>query len=240
MDGVNFDHIQNQSGLTGPVSWILSGKFDVVSDIVFPRDINEDMDINAIIAEILDNLSAAVSGEPFRDENDERPIPGQHRLSGPAIEAPVSAVGPTAERARKESEEARRQGRRQAAAAAAAVATTQSGAADETEAEAEVKEKLAIPPPSVVIDMDVRFKDIKAAVPLFTKDISYRTNAFVRPIVAFMNANKTLIPVHCRIVMDLSEFDGSLDLAQTGLLPVVSDKVSRSESDACVRRPCLG
>ncbi len=40
-----------------------------------------------------------------------------------------------------------------------------------------------------------------------------------------MNANKTLIPIRCRIVMDLSEFDGSLDLAQTGLLPVVSEKI---------------
>ena len=80
-------------------------------------------------------------------------------------------------------------------------------------------------PASVIIDLEVRFKDIKAAVPLFSSDLTYRTQTFVRPIVAFMNANHTLIPVHCRVVMDLSEFDGSMDLAQTGLLPVVSDKI---------------
>lgn len=219
VDGVNFDHIQNQSDLTGPISWILSGKFDVVADIKFPRDLSdEEADINKIIGEVLDNLTAALSGEHKGEMEEDGPIPGQHRLSGPAIEAPVSVVGATAERVRKESEEARRQGREPHVRASVGAPDTQ----EEVQSE---PPKAAIPPPTVVIDMDVRFKDIKAAVPLFTSDISYSTNAFVRPIVAFMNANKTLIPIRCRIVMDLSEFDGSLDLAQTGLLPVVSEKI---------------
>ncbi|KAG6857697.1 hypothetical protein H0H87_004113 [Tephrocybe sp. NHM501043] len=38
----------------------------------------------------------------------------------------------------------------------------------------------------VVVDIDLRFRDLKAAVPLFTKDLSYVNNALVRPIVAFM------------------------------------------------------
>ncbi|ETS62552.1 hypothetical protein PaG_03187 [Moesziomyces aphidis] len=219
VDGVNFDHIQNQSDLTGPISWILSGKFDVVADIKFPRDLDDEADINTIISEVLDNLTAALSGEPNRDQDD-APIPGQHRLSGPAIEAPVSAVGATAQRVRKENEEARRHGRDPVRAERPPLPDAEGSTADQAKAA-----NKAIPPPAVVIDMDVRFKDIKAAVPLFTTDISYSTNAFVRPIVAFMNANKTLIPIRCRIVMDLSEFDGSLDLAQTGLLPVVSEKI---------------
>ncbi|SPO22432.1 related to MDM31 - Mitochondrial inner membrane protein required for mitochondrial morphology and inheritance [Ustilago trichophora] len=228
VDGVNFDHIQNQSDLTGPISWILSGKFDVVADIKFPRDLDDEADINTIIIEVLDNLTAALSGEPNRNHDDD-PIPGQHRLSGPAIEAPVSAVGATAERVRKENEEARRQGRDPPARADRQAAQQRQQGHNPSTAEKSIESspqpKSTIPPPTVVIDMDVRFKDIKAAVPLFTTDISYSTNAFVRPIVAFMNANKTLIPIRCRIVMDLSEFDGSLDLAQTGLLPVVSEKI---------------
>ena len=86
-------------------------------------------------------------------------------------------------------------------------------------------ERGAAIPSSVVIELEVRFKDIKASMPIFTRELSYSTYALARPIIAFMNANKTLIPVHCRIVMDLSEFDGSLDLAQTGLPPLVSDKI---------------
>jgi len=38
----------------------------------------------------------------------------------------------------------------------------------------------------VVVDIDLRFRDLKAAVPLFTSDLSYVNNALIRPIVAFM------------------------------------------------------
>lgn len=38
----------------------------------------------------------------------------------------------------------------------------------------------------VVVDIDLRFKDLKAAVPMFTNDLSYTGNALIRPIVAFM------------------------------------------------------
>ena len=40
--------------------------------------------------------------------------------------------------------------------------------------------------PAVVVDIDLRFRDLKAVVPLFTPDLSYVNNALVRPIVAFM------------------------------------------------------
>jgi distribution and morphology protein 31 len=40
--------------------------------------------------------------------------------------------------------------------------------------------------PKVVIDIDFRFRDLKAAVPIFTMDLSYVNNALIRPIVAFM------------------------------------------------------
>jgi mitochondrial distribution and morphology protein 31 len=38
----------------------------------------------------------------------------------------------------------------------------------------------------VVIDIDLRFRDLKVVVPLFAKDLSYANNALIRPIVAFM------------------------------------------------------
>ena len=40
--------------------------------------------------------------------------------------------------------------------------------------------------PKVVIDLDLRFRDLKAAVPIFPSDLSYVNYALVRPIVAFM------------------------------------------------------
>lgn len=43
------------------------------------------------------------------------------------------------------------------------------------------------PLPRVVsIDIDLRFRDVKASVPIFTNDLSYVNNALIRPIVAFI------------------------------------------------------
>ena len=38
----------------------------------------------------------------------------------------------------------------------------------------------------IVIDIDLRFRDLKATVPIFNSDLSYVNNALIRPIVAFM------------------------------------------------------
>ena len=41
-------------------------------------------------------------------------------------------------------------------------------------------------PDKLEIDIDLRFRDLKAAVPIWTKELRYSSNAFIRPIVAFM------------------------------------------------------
>ena len=209
----------------------------MVADIKFPRQYGEDVDINMVISEILENLNNTFA--PGRYESihpDDELIPGQPVLSGPAILAPVTAVGPVAERARQqraEHDEAARQRQRPRIGPPVAADEVSESDRDWHLSMNEVGDAPGIPP-SVVIELDIRFKDIKASMPIFTRALSYSTYALARPIVAFMNANKTLIPVNCRVVMDLvrsmrltqqSEFDGSLDLSQTGLPPLVSDKV---------------
>ncbi|KAL9939007.1 hypothetical protein V8E36_001820 [Tilletia maclaganii] len=260
IDGVNIDHIKSQTGLTGPMSWITSGKFDLVADIRFPREDSDNVDLQVILAELVDNLSAVVTGGINLGDRDvvdaHRAIPGQARLSGPAIELPEIQA---------RSSDSHVQGSSNSASAGSAAPSTDSAASppptgaghrilsvaelgaeeglgredlrrrraavtddavdEDHELRQEIARHLQHPIPAVVIDVDIRFKDIKAAVPLFAKDLSYRDNAFVRPIVAFMNANRTLIPIRCRIVHDLTEFDGSFDLAQTGLLPIMSAKI---------------
>lgn len=39
---------------------------------------------------------------------------------------------------------------------------------------------------NVMVDIDLRFRDVKAAVPLFTNELSRVNNALIRPIVAFI------------------------------------------------------
>ncbi|KAJ9659206.1 Mitochondrial distribution and morphology protein 31, mitochondrial precursor [Coniosporium apollinis] len=74
----------------------------------------------------------------------------------------------------------------------------------------------------LIIDLRVHLNDVRAAVPLFTKDISYINNALVRPIVAYINSKKTFIPVNCRVVKRASEFDGSWTIYDSGLMEDVS------------------
>jgi distribution and morphology protein 31 len=83
----------------------------------------------------------------------------------------------------------------------------------------------------MIMDMRVHLNDVRAAVPIFTRDISYVNNALVRPIVAYINSKRTFIPVNCRVVKRVSDFDGSWTLYDSGLM----EEVSREMYDAFAR-----
>lgn len=70
----------------------------------------------------------------------------------------------------------------------------------------------------LVMDMRIHLNDVKAAVPLFTRDMSYVNQALVRPIVAYINAKKTYIPITCRIIKRVGDFDGSWTVFDCGLM----------------------
>lgn len=50
-------------------------------------------------------------------------------------------------------------------------------------------------------------------------------NALVRPIVAFLNSNKTLIPIRCHFDLSLDDFDGSWTTYDCGILDRTSEQV---------------
>jgi len=83
----------------------------------------------------------------------------------------------------------------------------------------------------MIMDMRVHLNDVRAVVPIFTRDISYVNNALVRPIVAYINSKRTFIPVNCRVVKKVREFDGSWTLYDSGLM----EEVSREMYDAFAR-----
>jgi distribution and morphology protein 31 len=74
----------------------------------------------------------------------------------------------------------------------------------------------------LVMDLRVHLNDVKAAVPLFTKDLSYINHALIRPIVAYINSQKTFIPINCRIVKRVGDFDGSWTIFDSGLMDDLS------------------
>ncbi|EME39695.1 hypothetical protein DOTSEDRAFT_180378 [Dothistroma septosporum NZE10] len=87
----------------------------------------------------------------------------------------------------------------------------------------------------IVFDINIHLNDVRASVPIFTRDLSYVNNAAVRPIVAYINSHSrgssNYIPISCRIVKRLSEFDGSWTVFDSGLL----DDLSRETYEAFVR-----
>lgn len=77
----------------------------------------------------------------------------------------------------------------------------------------------------IIMDVRVHLNDVRAAVPIFTRDISYVNNALVRPIVAYINSKKTFIPVNCRVVKRAKDFDGSWTIYDSGLMDDLSREV---------------
>lgn len=77
----------------------------------------------------------------------------------------------------------------------------------------------------LVMDLRVHLNDVRATVPLFTKDLSYVKNALIRPIVAYINSRHTFIPINCRVVKRISEFDGSWTIFDSGLMDDLSAEV---------------
>lgn len=129
VDGVPIDHMQSAHD-TGVLSWVTSGRADLVADIRFPRDESE-LDLSAIVADIVEKLDKEI-GTHLHDKR----IPGQRPMSREALEVPKGwEVG---------------EGRRK-------VAPKAEGDEEGEREEDEVK---------VSIDLDIRFKDLKASVPV--------------------------------------------------------------------------
>jgi len=78
----------------------------------------------------------------------------------------------------------------------------------------------------LIMDLRIHLNDVNASVPLFTNDISYVNNALIRPIVAYINSKRSFIPVNCRMVKNIHDFDGSWTLYDSGLMEDLSKEVS--------------
>ncbi|KAJ9065321.1 Mitochondrial distribution and morphology protein 31, mitochondrial precursor [Entomophthora muscae] len=62
---------------------------------------------------------------------------------------------------------------------------------------------------SLVFDIDVRFHNIRTGIPIRTGEFTLASQTVIRPVIAYMNSNRTCIPVHCRVVSSLENFDGA-------------------------------
>ncbi|KAI1373205.1 mitochondrial distribution and morphology proteins-domain-containing protein [Hypoxylon crocopeplum] len=202
IDGLKIDHLNR--GVEGPFGWIYEGNVDIVADIRFPAD--DDDGITKVMSEFYDRLEEAVTSnrylhildKPRRNEEIIFNAPS-HLQSAETPEEPdyitVSAETPTDDDA------------------------TPTPSIPEDEAQDEER------PRYLVMDLRIHLNDVKATVPVFTSNLSYVNQALVRPIVAYINAKRTYIPISCRIVKRASDFDGSWTIYDCGLMDDTSAEV---------------
>ncbi|KAA1075415.1 Mitochondrial distribution and morphology protein 31, mitochondrial precursor [Puccinia graminis f. sp. tritici] len=209
IDGVPIDHLQGNStgpGSDGPLSWINSGRVDVIADIRLPLEIDE-LDLRTVVREIVDNFEKELEiHQRTGDENDDAAHHPSSKRNGLISERrnliKPHLKSPNVEESLK-------------------VDLASHHENDELLLERNDQETEE----QVAIELDLRFKDLKASVPIFSSSLSYVNNALVRPIVAFINANRTLIPIKCQVKLDLEEFNGSWTTYDIGLIEIISEQV---------------
>lgn len=152
-------------------------------DIQFGRDPGDDIDIQALLGEIAANITAAASGS--RSNPSDVSVTVKESGTGDVPSNPEALAGTIASSSSMHSPE-RIPGQRELAKPALT-------APSEDDDEAFSWEQSFN---QVIIDMDLRFRDVKAAVPIFTNDLSYTRNAFIRPIVAFLKSVLTFADDH--------------------------------------------
>ena len=151
----------------GILSWVTSGRCDLVADIRFPREGSTEVDLSSIVADIVDKFDKEIGAHlHVGPHSPDTRIPGRGTLSRDALEVPpkgwdsqVESEKGWGERVEERIEETR--GRWRRARGEASVK------------EVVVEEELEEAERTVSIDLDIRFKDLKAHVPVSVLSLGY-------------------------------------------------------------------
>ncbi|KAH9888195.1 mitochondrial distribution and morphology proteins-domain-containing protein [Xylariomycetidae sp. FL2044] len=206
IDGLKIDHLNR--GVEGPFGWIYEGNVDIVADIRFPRD--DDDSITKVMSEFYDKLEEAVTSNRYLHlldsptrRNDETihntPTPLRIRDAEVPDESDPAAFPSPAD----------------------SNIDTHTSKTSSSTAPLSDDDR----PKYLVMDLRIHLNDVKATVPVFRSNLSYVNQALVRPIVAYINAKRTYIPIGCRIVKRASDFDGSWSIYDSGLMDDTSAEV---------------
>ncbi|KAK4188422.1 putative mitochondrial distribution and morphology protein 31, mitochondrial precursor [Podospora australis] len=199
IDGLKIDHLNR--GVEGPFGWIYEGNVDVVADVMFPADPAEG--IGKVVAEFYDKMEEAVTSNRYLRILDSNPYRYQER-------ADRDVIFNTHPEATHHGDEHLSSGE---------IPSRPYHHSNTPVHREEV-------PSYLVMDLRIHLNNVRAAVPLFNNPhISYVNQALVRPIVAYINAKRTYIPVNCRIVKRVTDFDGSWTVWDCGLMDDTSAEV---------------
>lgn len=194
IDGLRIDHLNR--GVEGPFGWIERGNVDIVADILFPED-EDELAFSKVVQEIVDRVEKTVSSSSSITTSDSETTTTQ-----PLLPILVDNLRKLFNSPPPPSPS-------------------------------------PPPPPStrlpplfdptnrsnnrfIVLDLHLQLSSVRATVPLFSKDLSYVNSALIRPIVAYINSRQTYIPITCRVVKKMEEFNGSWTVYDSGLMEDLS------------------
>ncbi|KAK9477931.1 mitochondrial distribution and morphology protein family 31/32 [Lipomyces japonicus] len=201
IDNVNIDHLNR--GIEGPFSWITSGNVDIIADLMIPNDEDE-----AILKRFMQDIV-------MRWEWNIATRKDRNRSANPGgIEDSDQASEPWDVKFKRMVESFKSKNKIELDGVAVKIAPVRSEALARREAEK-----------YIVFDLHVQLNSARASLPLFAPELSYVNNALIRPMVAYINATKTYIPINCRVVKKLTEFDGSWTIFDSGLMDDLSAEV---------------
>jgi distribution and morphology protein 31 len=201
IDALNIEHLNR--GVEGPFSWIHDGNVDIVADIMLP---DENISIAKVMSDFYDRMEATVT-------------------SASGLNAPMSRSEFTEEAETVGGTTSLTEGSGNRSTKARANATQSSLSTNESSRDRSNPDARFL-----IMDLRIQLNNVYASVPLFTKDISYINNALVRPIVAYINSKRSFIPINCRVVKEVDEFDGSWTIYDSGLMEDLNKEASELAS----------
>lgn len=217
IDGLQIDHLNR--GIEGPFSWIQQGNVDIIADVMFPEDAG-DLDLGKMVQDIVGRVGETVSSSGITTT-----VRGYSSVLAynPLLRAHTT-VNNSDEESLEETDTFLSQCRPQFVSQHSTINTPSSPPPSLTNTST-TSPSTALPSSSdrfIVLDLHVTLNDVRATVPIFSKDLSYVNSALIRPIVAYINSRKTYIPIHCRVIKRQSEFDGSWTVFDSGLMDDLS------------------
>jgi mitochondrial distribution and morphology protein 31 len=198
IDGLKIDHLNR--GDQGPFGWIYEGNVDIVADVMLPND--DEATMSKVMSEFYDRLEDAVTSNRYLYAFD-------HYTREQGFTAVSNAVISETANIADESDPQ----------------STPSEPGAISDATLSSSAPVDDPPSYLVMDLRIHLNDVKATVPVFNSDLSYINQALVRPIVAYINAKRTYIPISCCIVKRAADFDGAWTFWDSGLMSDMSAEV---------------
>ncbi|CCD24645.1 Mdm31p NDAI_0D03310 [Naumovozyma dairenensis CBS 421] len=71
----------------------------------------------------------------------------------------------------------------------------------------------------------LKLKNVKAEVPLFPSELNYINGTLIRPIVGYINSRRTYIPIECKVIKNVADFEGSWTIYDSYLMKDLSAEV---------------